>query len=128
MLLQAYVINKLSPKFAQIPIRLTKPNIVLQNNTVYNMYSIYRRIYFKIEKTLYSYNHTYLENWNHWINYDVRSQVDNLIFSQNSNIRNYISSKFLKRLCAERQYKWIGKLVTVEIILRLIQNKWKRFW
>ncbi len=128
MMLQAYLINNLSPEFAKIPIRLTKPNVVLRNNTIYNIYAIYRKISFKLEKTRYSYRQTYLENWNYWINNNLRNQIDDLIFSKDSLIRNYISTQFLQKLYIERQYKWIGKLVTVEIILKLIKNKWQRFW
>ncbi len=128
MVLQSYIINKLSPKFANIPFKFIKPNVVLKNYAVFKSYYFYRRIYNKINKTFSSQKIAHLENWDYWINNNLRVQTDKLLFSNDSLIRNYITSEFIQKLSVERQYKMIGKLVTIEIILRLIQNRWKRFW
>ncbi len=128
MILQSYILRKLSPKFSKIPFKFTKPTIVLTNDHVYKTYTFYRKGYEKLIKTLTRKQIGHLENWNSWINNNLRSQTDDLIFTKDALIRNYISSKFLQKLYAERQFAWIGKLVTVEIILRLIKSKWQRFW
>ena len=128
MVVQAYVMNKLSPKFAKVPFKLTKPNVVLKSDAAYNIYSFYRKVFNKINKILDPQKTTYLEDWEYWINNNLKTQIDELLFSKDSLIQNYISPKYLLRLSEERQYKWIGKLATVEIILRLIQSRWERFW
>ncbi len=128
MMLQAYVMNKLSPKFAKVPFKLIKPNIILKNEATYQMYTFYRRIHNRVNKVISSKKITHLENWPFWINNNLKGQTNHLIFSNDALVRNYISYQFLNKLKIEKQYQWIGKLATVEIILRLIQSRWTRFW
>ena len=54
--------------------------------------------------------------------------VDELIFSKDSQIQNYFTEDYLNQIKLTREYKTISKLCTAEIILRLINNKWQRFW
>jgi len=68
-----------------------------------------------------------LENWTKWLNETHVSFVDNYIFSNDACVREYIHEDFLKKMRSNRPIYWINKLLSLEIILRYIQNKWRRF-
>ncbi|MEO8398574.1 MAG: hypothetical protein ABI550_02035, partial [Ignavibacteriaceae bacterium] len=127
MLLQAYLISQFAPELLKTPIKLTNPNVVLKGNLDFKTYSYYRKIINKFKNSFYR-NHKTLENWNSWLNVTHKNFVDNLIFSKNSLIQEYFTEKYLNNLKIERDYRIIGKLLTTEIILKLINNKWQRFW
>ena len=131
MVLQAYILSKLAPQFANIQIGtigFTKPNIVLTGDLTFEMYTLYRKILNKISKFTTRAKPIPPEDWNNWLNVKHRKFVDGLIFSKDSLINNYFSSNYLLNEKASREIKSLGRLLTIEIILRLVENGWKKFW
>ena len=129
VILQSYIIKKLAPEMSGLRIRHTTPSMVLKGEAHFQAYQLYRKIISKINKTILPKNKfTLLEDWDLWLNEIYRNFIDELIFDSNSLIRNYLNHKYLEKLRTERDILMIGKLATTEIILRLIKNKWERFW
>ncbi|MHA1845996.1 MAG: hypothetical protein ACTSWE_17255, partial [Promethearchaeota archaeon] len=68
------------------------------------------------------------EDWDFWLNNINKKLINKLIFSKKSLIREFISDGFLNELEKKRSVHWISKISSLEIILRLIENGWERFW
>jgi len=129
VILQSYLLNKLSPGFSRIPVVNTRPDIVLRGKTAYQIYRIYkgltRRLYGRISGKK---NNPPLENWGYWLGDIHKDFIDHLIFSESSRIRKYISDKYMESIKSIKDTYWIGKFATAEIIIRLIENNWERYW
>ncbi|UCF05080.1 MAG: hypothetical protein JSV33_14345 [bacterium] len=127
--LQSYLLSKLAPVFARVPMGNTRPDIILRGKSAYQLYRLYRGVVsrspwrgFRSKKTIL------LEDWNRWFNDLHREFIDNLIFSKEARIRSYVQDGYLDALGRNRNIHYIGKLATAEVILRLVENGWKRFW
>ena len=128
-ILQSYLISSYSEVLSKIPIQNVNPNAILKGDLYYNCFKKYQRIYNSIAKRVnFWHKNTYLENWENWINVLHKEFIDNLIFSKESLIQEYIDERYLQFLRVNRDYRMIGKLVSTEIILNLINNKWVKFW
>ena len=128
MILQASLISEFAPELFNVPIKLTSPNEVLKNEFLFNLYGKYRRSIFKISKNIFYKYQKPLEDWNNWLNVNHKNLVNEFIFSKNSLIKNYFTQNYLDKIETAKDYNIIAKLFTTEILLRLIYNKWKRFW
>ena len=131
MILQSYIMNSISPEFANIPIDtigFTKPNIVLKGDYLFNAYKLYRRILNKSKHISTFSKSVAPEDWNNWLNVKHKKFIDDLIFSNDSYIKKYFNEDFLHSYEITRERSIIGKLLTLEIILRLIINGWQKFW
>lgn len=127
LILQSYLLNNYAPIFANIPIGNTRPDIVLKGKTIYQLYRIYRGVLKRTAGLVSAYTKPVpLEDWEQWLNVLYRDFIDDLIFSKDSRIRNYISDEFLLKLSKDRELHLIGKLATVEIIIRLMESNWQR--
>ena len=121
--LQSHILSKLSPKFAKIPVRNTRPDIVLKGQRAYELYMLYSLIIKKINS--FREKSSLLEDWDKWLNVLHKDFIDRLIFSEDSRIKDYIDSSFLKKTEELRDIHWVGKFATAEIIIRLIENRWQ---
>jgi len=123
--LQSYILTKLSPRFSKIRVRNTRPDIILKHNLYYKGYMLYRLI---LNKANYFLNgKAPLEDWHKWLSIEHKNFIDELIFSKNSLINEYISKEFRNKIQSNRDTYWIGKLATVEIILRLMKSRWMSY-
>ncbi len=128
-LLQSYLMSCSLPSLIKIPIKNTRPDIVLKGNFYYKNYNRYSRIINGISKRLFmNKNHGLLENWELWLNHKHVNFINELVFSKEALIREYITDSYLEKIYLEKDLNIIGKLTTIEVILRLIKNKWNRFW
>jgi asparagine synthetase B (glutamine-hydrolysing) len=66
-----------------------------------------------------------IADWPSWMKREARPAMDDLIFSEDSLIREYIGARFLTRQEEERTPHWVGKLAKLEIILRQLSNGWR---
>ena len=128
MEVQAFIFSKLSPEIFKIPIGNTKPKVVLSGEVPFQLYKSYSRIKRKLRNTVQRKQKAYLEDWNYWLNKVHPFFIDKLIFSKESLIKEFIDNEYLENLKTTREIQMIGKLTTAEIILRLLRNKWERFW
>jgi hypothetical protein len=65
------------------------------------------------------------EDWPLWYRTVLAKEVNQLL-GKDSFIREYVSAGFVKRQIEETNIHWLGKMVTAEIVLRLIDNGWQR--
>ena len=65
------------------------------------------------------------ENWPQWYRTTMSKETERLL-GKNSAISEYVSDEFIKQQMAETNIHWLGKLLTAEIVLRLVDNGWKR--
>ncbi len=128
MVLQSYLISQFAPELMKTPVKMVSPKSVLKGDFAFSAYSKYRKLIYEIDKMLFLRDQKPLEDWNNWLNVNHKTFVDDLIFSKEALIQNYYSQEFLNRIKTQRNYRTIGKLCTTEIILKLINNKWRRFW
>jgi len=121
--LQAYLMqsNKTFSKvpFHDIPLRFFSINYKF----LYNLYRTVRKGPNKVKSILKPTPHPPLEDWQNWYDTRITKEIGKLI-SKNSIISNYLTSEFIEEIKHEKDIHWLGKLVTVEIILRLINNRW----
>jgi len=126
LILQAYLISKDSGPLKEIPVGGVPPKTVLKGKIVYHITRIKYLLLKAIKMRGQGKSYT-PENWGRWLNEVQREFIDNLIFSENSRIRKYIEDKVLEKLKDKRDIQLISKFASIEIILRLIENSWKRF-
>jgi len=128
LILQSYLFKELSPRFMKIPVRNTRPDFVLKGNIFYQFYRIKEGLLNKMLNLFPKNREIPLEDWQAWLNGIHKEFIDKLIFSKNSRIRKYFKNEYLDQLKEKRELQEIGKLGTAEIILRLLENNWERFW
>lgn len=129
MVLQSYIIRKFAPEIAGFKLRNITPNAVLYGEIPFRIYRLNSKISNRLKMTLTpNEKSTPLENWDLWFNKIHRGIIDSLIFGKESLIQQYIKPDYLNSLRVERDLLTIGRLTTAEIILRLINNRWNRFW
>jgi len=129
VLLQSYLLSKLSPRFAKIPVQNTRPDVALRGDVSYQFYRIIKGLRNRISYIVFPKTRTVsLDEWDVWINNTHKEFIDGLIFSKDSEVRKYFKSEYLEKLKKNRTLQNIGKLASSEIILRLVKNNWKRFW
>lgn len=65
------------------------------------------------------------ENWPLWYRTALSEEVNQLL-GKDSIIREYLSAGFVNQQIEETNIHWLGKMVTAEIVLRLVDNGWQR--
>jgi hypothetical protein len=64
-----------------------------------------------------------LEDWNFWINRVMERDIQD-IFENESYLKKYISSSAIKRILKGEDIVLKSKIVTAEILINLLKNKW----
>jgi asparagine synthetase B (glutamine-hydrolysing) len=126
MVLQSYILSKVARDFSRIPVGSNRPDFVIRGEYSHFLYKVYN--YLKRRLLIRPKPYAPLENWEHWIILAHKDFIYEIVFSANSEIRRYVSDQMLRQLREKPDIHWIGKLATVEVILRLIRTKWQRFW
>jgi hypothetical protein len=128
MILHEYIINKLAPQFSRILVNRSTPGKVLKGDFNHNLSVNYRKFVNGTLKLIFKSRRSTIENWNFWLNVVHKNFVDDLIFSKESKIQDFFPPDTIERIKKGRDGQLIGKLLTAEIILRLMKTGWKRFW
>lgn len=129
MVLQAFLLSKLAPEFAKIQINNTRPDVVLKGDALFHAYRIANGLKRRFDKYFMGVkDFSLLENWDKWISSDLYPFFNQLINNSDSMVKQYISNDFLNKAMTEKNFRVIGKLASIEIILRLIDNNWKKYW
>jgi len=64
-----------------------------------------------------------LEDWENWFKYDLKNEFENLL-NDKSLLLEYFNLSFVKSVKDSNDRYLLNKLVTTEIILNLIKNRW----
>ena len=124
MFLQSYLLNRRRKKFAKIPVGVTSPNWVLKGKRAHIMKSYLNRITNRI-KYYPGLGRVPLENNKKWINEDHKDFIEKLVLSESSYVRRYFDDKYLHDIIKSPETHYTMKIATVEILIRLIKNKWR---
>ena len=68
-----------------------------------------------------------LEDWDGWYRTVLASTFDELLGDE-ARVRQYIEPAFIDRIRRDGDIHWMKLVTTAEIVLRLAENGWKRFW
>lgn len=123
--LQAHILSTLAPRFAKLGVNGVRPDMVFRSKYIHalgRLCMLPERVR-RLIRWLRS-GRPRIERWNAWLNVEHRRSVDELIFSDEALIKEYVSAGFLRTLAQTRETHWVGKLVNVELLLRLIRNGW----
>jgi asparagine synthetase B (glutamine-hydrolysing) len=95
----------------------------INNTFIYNLVRLLWRGPAKIVDHIKNNSEIPLEDWPKWVKSPLGPEIDNLL-SGDSLISRYVTPEFLEELKIMDNEHWIGKFVTAEILLRLIENGW----
>ncbi len=105
--------------FRGIPLHLYSSN----NKILYTLYRVFNRGPSKIKSLLIPTRYPLPEDWSMWFDTVLSGEIDRLI-GKDSLISNYIQPEFLRELKQKKDAHWLGKVITVEIILNLLKKRW----
>jgi hypothetical protein len=128
MVLQAYLLKKFSPSLYQIPVRGIHPATVLAGEAPYQLERAYRALIRKITAGFGASRSAPLEDWDSWLLDQNRPFVLDMLESPETCIGDFVEPDFIGKTIRDREVRMLGKLLTFEIILRLIRSGWRRFW
>jgi|GEM_PF-3426594 len=128
MVLQAHLLKEFSPDLYRIPVRGIHPAAVLAGEVPYQMERAYRSVERKVSSRLSTRANAPLEDWNVWLFDRNRQFVADLLESSDTMVGDFVEPSFIKHTITTRNVRMLGKLLTTEIILRLVKNGWQRFW
>jgi asparagine synthetase B (glutamine-hydrolysing) len=121
--LQTFLIQR-NETFSKIPLHHIPLKLFSNNDKLrYNLYRIIQRGPQKIKKVLKPF-HPPLEDWSTWFDTVLDREIAKLI-SKESLISYYLTAGFLEEVKQKKDVHWLGKIVTAEIILRLIKDRWE---
>jgi len=95
----------------------------INNKFIYNLLRILWRGPAKIVDYVKNNSDVPLEDWRNWIKDPLGPEI-NKLFSKNALIFNYIRPEVIDISKKMDNEHWLGKFVTAEILLRLIENGW----
>jgi len=128
LVLQAHLLCKLAPSFRSIPVRTNKPAAVLAGEIPYQLDRICNGIKQRVKFRSMSPKPPMLENWGAWLFDQNMMFVTDLLQSSDTLIGDFVEQSVVDSTIATRNMRLLGKLLTTEIILRLIKTRWQRFW
>lgn len=128
MELQAYLIKTHSPRLARVPVRGIHPTVVLAGELPYQAERAYRAFGRQVSSRLLSRRPAPLENWSAWLLDDNLGFVESMLKSPETVIGDFLKSGIVDQTISSRNIRLLGKLMSTEIILRLIKSRWQRFW
>ena len=79
----------------------------------------------KLKSVVSGRTHMKEEDWPRWYRTALSEEVNRLL-GKDSFIREYVSAEFVNRQIEETNIHWLGKMVTAEIVMRLIDSGWQR--
>ena len=83
------------------------------------------RLLRKLRSLLHRKSFIHSEDWQHWYRTAMRESLQHLR-GGDSRIRNYASAEFIDTAISNADVHWLGKLITAEHTIRLIENGWRR--
>ena len=128
MELQAYLIKTFSPALYRLPVRGIHPGVVLAGELPYQAERAYRLMERQVSSRIFANRPAPLENWNAWLFDDNLEFVKTLLQSPDTLIGEFVKLPVVDQTIKTRNIRLVGKLMTTEIILRLIKSGWQRFW
>ena len=127
MELQSRIFRDLAPDFYQIPVSGRRPATILAGEFPYQFHRIISGFRRKLRGDSPG-SAPPLEDWSYWLFNRHKSFVDELLKSSDTLVVHYIDKLFLDQVLQDRNTRMLGKLLTAEVVLRLMKNHWEPFW
>lgn len=124
MVLQSYLLREFAPDIYDIPVGNARPSAVLSGNSNYMLYRVMRAAKRRISARSVSRRTAPLENWDDWFFSRHPAFLSSLLCSDECQVKEYVSTDFIEGVIERRDLHYLGKLLTMEIILRLIGSRW----
>ena len=129
MILQATILQRVAPQLFTIPVGRRRPANVLAGELPFQANRIATGLYLRLRDRLTTQPYVPpLEDWSSWLFASNREFVTHMLDAPDTRITRYISQDAVRRLVQSQNLHLVGKLLTVEMILRLMRNQWQRFW
>ena len=124
-LLQSFIIGK-NRNFRKIPIKGGIPLMAYtcNNKFAYQFFRVFTRGPGKIMEMVKHKPKASLENWESWIN-EILAENIKILLSRHALVRKFLTEGFLENTLRHKNIHWISKIATAEIVMGLVQNKWK---
>ena len=91
------------------------------NKAAFQAYRLMRKLRSVIRRQSFVYS----EDWRLWYQTVMKGELARLL-GDDSRMRAYVSAEFIDRAITDSNVHWLGKLITTEHTLRLIENRWSR--
>ena len=109
-------------RVSRIPyLELRIGTIARGNRAAYELQRVKRRIATMIQRR----NFVYGEDWSRWYEESMQHEIARLL-GADSRIRRYVRDDWIEKSIATSDVHWLGKLITAEHVLRLIEDRWLR--
>lgn len=128
LVLQSYLLKHFSKPIFRVPVRGIHPASVLAGSAVYQIERAYRVAHRAVNFGRRRNREPPLENWNNWLFFRHESFVSDLLQSSETRVSEWIDPSRIKHAIESGDVRLVGKLMTIEIILRLVESRWVRFW
>ena len=96
---------------------------LINSKFVYNLFRILWRTPDKVASYFKNVQIVPEEDWQKWVKNPLAAEINKLL-SGDSFISRYVTSDFIEELKIMDNEHWVGKFVTAEILMRLIENGW----
>ena len=122
--LNAYLLAS-NPSFAKLPVERFPLSVIQAPNAVYQLYRWFVHKPRRLLQLSKRPARAPLLSWQHWISSEIKTTIDDSVFSRDAHIRDYIDPEFLKALHEQNRRHWIGKIATAELVLRMLDKGWR---
>lgn len=120
--MQANVIRR-NPRFAQLPINGIPLDVYASGNrALYQLVRLGVRSYERLTRSASA--AAPLEDWHGWFQRSLKAEIERLL-NDHSAITAYVTPQFINLVKRTNDTHWLSKLATAEILLQLIDNRWR---
>ena len=137
MILQAYMMSKNGGALRELPVHGVPPKTFSKGKCIYHLVRIKNLGPKKVVNTFLRRSYAPLEDWNRWLGGILKDTIGQLVFTEDSRIKDYVTPEYVNSLqnrlldssmgkLATAEIMPTSKLVTAEIILRLFLFSGKR--
>jgi len=124
--LQSYIIQRANKTLSTIP---AQRNILpWAVNRGFLAYILFRTAFQVKNSVCTRKDYVPMENFKAWFTVKHLSFTKDLLLAGDSKIHEYIPIEVINNAIINQDMYWVNKFLSLEIILRLIGNGWKRFW
>lgn len=128
MELQSHILKRGNRRFFGRPVQGIYPASVLGGDITYRFNKLahagIKRIAAKVRPRAFA----ALEDWPAWIFDENAEFVASLLLDSSTRLTGHVASKGIRKAVHDRDTLLVGKLLTAEITMRLVANRWRPFW
>jgi hypothetical protein len=128
MELQSHVLKRGNARFFRRPVQGIFPAAVLGGDTTYLLNKIAHGGLKRLAARVRRRPSANLEDWTGWIFDDHREFVASMLLDSSTRLTAHVAADGLRQAVQSRNTLLVGRLLTAEIVMRLVANGWRPFW